>query len=495
MEGYDVNNDSSNNSGNNPGDYEQQNSANTAGHMAVGNTGLGENIPEAMRDITTEVVDTTAAVENVQMPVQNTAYIPMGSSTIGADSLKASSFYTESHKKPVGKKPIGAFQLVILALISSIFGGAFVWLFLMFVTPAVQPAVDGYFDKIIPGRSTTTQGNDAEIEKKIEIEKSDSPVTAIAEKVGPSIVGIRATYKTAGFFFEEQQNKGEGSGIIIKSDGYIVTNFHVISETINPNSKKILEGAKIEVVLPSKKDKPYSAQVVGYDARTDLAVIKIDEKNLPAVELGNSDELKVGELAVAIGNPAGLEYMGSVTVGIISGLNRTVQSEVGKEEFKLIQTDAAINPGNSGGALVNAKGQLIGINSVKIVSEGFEGLGFAIPINAAKGIFDSLMEFTYVKGRPVLGVTPESNFNEEMAKMYDVPVGVLVAAVSPFSGAYKAGIQRGDIITKFEGKAVKNRTELDELRNKHKVGDIVSIEIYREKKTMTVKVTLTEDKG
>jgi serine protease Do len=254
------------------------------------------------------------------------------------------------------------------------------------------------------------------------------------------------------------------------------------------------KGAKIEVFLPSQKDKPYTAEVVGFDVRTDLAVIKIGGTNLPAAELGDSDILKVGELAVAIGNPGGLEYMGSVTVGVVSGLNRTIQSETGKE-LKLIQTDAAINPGNSGGALVNSKGQVIGVNSIKIAAQGFEGLGFAIPINEAKKITDDLMQFKYVTGRPILGIVPDTRFNEDVAKKYNVPVGVLVAEVSPLSGAYKAGIQVGDIITKFDGKAVKDRTELDELRNKHKVGDVATVEIYRDEAYQTLKVTLSEDKG
>jgi len=403
------------------------------------------------------------------------------------DVLRSASFYTENHKKSGGRKNIGAFQLIALSLVSSIFGGIVVWAFLVFVTPSVQPTVDSFFSK------TNSSQDTAAVVKKVEIEKTDSPVTAIAEKVGPSIVGIRATYKTVDFIFQQQQ-EGEGSGIIIRKDGYIMTNFHVVGDAVDSNTKKLQDGAKIEVFLPSQKDKPHTAQVVGYDVRTDLAILKIDATNLPVAELGDSDKVKVGELAVAIGNPAGLEYMGSITAGLISGLNRTVATEAGKE-IKLIQTDAAINPGNSGGALVNSQGQVIGINSVKVVAQGFEGLGFAIPINKAKEICDSLMQYKYVKGRPILGVSPDSRFNEEMAKQYNVPIGVLVADVTPLSGAYKAGIRAGDIITKFEGKAVKDRTELDDLRNKHSVGDTVAVEIYRDGKTFTLKVTLSEDKG
>jgi serine protease Do len=411
----------------------------------------------------------------------------------GADTLRSSSFYTESCRKPVKKKGM-LFQMIIVALVSSIFGGAIVGGALMFVAPAIQPSVKGYFDEMLPGRTSNTAVDSGSYKKVEIVGQTESAVTAIAEKVSPSIVGIRSSFTVRDFFMGEQANKGEGSGIIIKSDGYIMTNYHVIADTVDERTRKVGKGAKIEVFLPSQKDKPYTAEVVGFDVRTDLAVIKIGGTNLPAAELGDSDILKVGELAVAIGNPGGLEYMGSVTVGVVSGLNRTIQSETGKE-LKLIQTDAAINPGNSGGALVNSKGQVIGVNSIKIAAQGFEGLGFAIPINEAKKITDDLMQFKYVTGRPILGIVPDTRFNEDVAKKYNVPVGVLVAEVSPLSGAYKAGIQVGDIITKFDGKAVKDRTELDELRNKHKVGDVATVEIYRDEAYQTLKVTLSEDKG
>lgn len=411
----------------------------------------------------------------------------------GADTLRTSSFYTESYRKPARKKGV-LFQLIIVAMVSSILGGAIVGGALMFVAPAIQPSVKGYFDELLPGRTSNT-AVDSSSYKKVEIVgQTESAVSAIAEKVSPSIVGIRSSFTVRDFFMGEQSNKGEGSGIIMKPDGYIMTNYHVIAESVDARTRKVGKGAKIEVFLPTQKDKPYAAEVVGFDVRTDLAVIKINATDLPAAEFGDSANLKVGELAVAIGNPGGLEYMGSVTVGVISGLNRTIQSETGKE-LKLIQTDAAINPGNSGGALVNAKGQVIGVNSIKIAATGFEGLGFAIPINEAKRITDDLMQFKYVTGRPILGIVPDTRFTPEVAEKYNVPAGVLVAEVTPTSGAYKAGIQVGDIITKFDGKPVKNRTELDDLRNKHKVGDEVIVEIYRDEAYKTLKVTLSEDKG
>jgi len=412
------------------------------------------------------------------------------------NTSKISSFYTESYRKPTPKRNNTLMQLIAVALVSSILGGAVVGGFLYFVVPVIKPSATSYFDKFLPKsvqENTAVNNENNGIYKKIEIQKTDSAVTAIAEKASPSIVGIRVTFKSADFFFGEQQGKGEGSGIIIKNDGYIMTNYHVVQDAVGRDGKV---SGKIEVFLPNQKDKPYEAQLIGGDSKTDLAVIKINASNLPAAELGNSDELKVGELAVAIGNPGGLEYMGSVTVGVISGLNRTIPIEDNKQ-LKLIQTDAAINPGNSGGALVNSQGQIIGVNTAKIGAQGFEGLGFAIPINKAKEITDSLISSGYVKGRPLLDIFVDPSFNEETAKRYEVPVGVLVADVSPLSNAYKAGIQKGDIITKLDGQPVKNKSELDELKNKHKPGETVEVEIYRhsDNSTKKLQVQLSEDKG
>jgi len=422
---------------------------------------------------------------------------------INSDTLRGSAFYTESYRKEGKKKNNLLLQMILISLISAMLGGTIVGVFFQFIAPAVEPYIASYLNKepVVNSNSDTAggQNNSSGGYKKVEIQKTDSPVSAIAEKASPSIVGIRVTVKSQfnGYDYflnpsQGQEQSGEGSGIIIKSNGYIMTNNHVITGALN-NLGQINQGSKIEVILPDKKNKPYTAQVIGRDETTDLAIIKINATNLPAAELGNSDEMKVGDQVVAIGNPGGLEYMGSVTSGVVSGLNRTITGE--NDEVKLIQTDAAINPGNSGGALLNSRGQVIGVNSVKIVSQGYEGLGFAIPVNKAKEITDSLMEYKYVKGRPVLGVQINTEFTAEVAKYYKVPAGLLVDAVTPLSGSYKAGIQKGDIIVKFDGKVIKAFKEMNDLKNKHKVGDEVTLEIYREGQTLTVKVTLTEDKG
>lgn len=312
-----------------------------------------------------------------------------------------------------------------------------------------------------------------------EILGKELDVSRIAEKVGPSVVGIvnNQTYTAWNGGVYEQQG-GSGSGIIISSDGYIITNSHVI------------EGASsIDVVLNSG-DK-YIASLVGYDSKTDLAVLKINATNLPAAELGKSADLKVGELAVAIGNPLGLEFQGSVTAGVISALNRTM--EVEGRQYTLVQTDAAINPGNSGGPLVNKYGQVIGINTVKISSSTAEGMGFAIPIDVALPIIEELIENGYVSGRPQIGIGIR-DITQTMSMYYDLPVGVYVVSVSAGSGAEKAGIKAGDVVIKADGKTVTTADELNEVRDTHKVGEKMKLTLVRDGNTMDVNVTLGEEK-
>lgn len=326
-----------------------------------------------------------------------------------------------------------------------------------------------------------------EIVKRIEIINSEaaSPVTAIAEKVIPSIVGIRITYPYTNYFFGyKNEAVGEGSGIIISKDGYIVTNNHVIENAVVDNSNIKYDSASIKIYIYDQTDKPYEAQIIGRDAVTDLALLKIDASGLNPIEIGDSSELKVGELAVAVGNPGGMMYMGSVTDGIISGLNReiydTTVSNQNKEELKLIQTNAAINPGNSGGALVNSEGKLIGINTLKIVSTGYEGLGFAIPVNRAMEIVNELKEKGIVSRlKPNIGVSISTEYNKNAAEAAGYPEGALIVKVGPFTPAEEAGLEINDIITKINGIRVKNFNELDVEKNKYKPGEEIIVTVYR----------------
>lgn len=304
-------------------------------------------------------------------------------------------------------------------------------------------------------------------------------VEEIAKKAGPSIVGI-SCQSVVNTYFGKQTSESGGSGIIISAEGHIVTNYHVIEGSTS-----------IKVKLTSGNE--YDASVVGGDEKTDIAVIKISAaETLHVAVIGDSDNVEVGELAVAIGNPLASELFGTVTAGVISGVNRTMT--VGQREMNLIQTDAAISPGNSGGALINKYGEVIGINSVKLVDDAAEGLGFAIPMNEAVPIVSDLTKYGYVKGRPMIGVSVRE-ITAELAYYNNLPVqsGLYIMSVTEGSGAYKAGLTRGDIIIKFDSSPVTSATQMNKIRDKHKAGDKVPVTIMRNGVQKTLNITLTED--
>lgn len=312
-------------------------------------------------------------------------------------------------------------------------------------------------------------------------ETAESVVEAVAKKVTPSVVGIRTTTSVRSFFGSSNESTGEGSGVVYSADGYIITNYHVISGAVTNKS-----GSKIEVFTDTLDSDSYEATVVGYNISTDLAVIKINAKGLTPAEFSDSSKLKVGQYVITVGNPGGLEFMDSVTYGVISGLNRVVSSDSG---VKLIQTDAAINPGNSGGALVNTKGQLVGINSSKIVSEEFEGMGFAIPSNTVAEICKNIIE-KQNDPEPYLGISVSEKYNSSVLKYYGYPSGAVVSSVADGSPADNAGLAKGDIITEFGGTEITEYSMLESLLQKCKPGDQVSVKIYRSGRYYSTTVTI-----
>lgn len=309
-------------------------------------------------------------------------------------------------------------------------------------------------------------------------------VNEIAKKIGPSCVGIINKAKTQPkryydpfseryYYYNNNEDgelieQGSGSGIIISADGYVVTNQHVIEDA-----------TEIAVILNSGEE--YVATLIGADEKTDLAVLKIDAKDLTPAPLGDSNLCEAGDLAVAIGNPLGQELAGTVTAGVISAVNRkmTVDGRI----YNLIQTDAAINPGNSGGALVNKYGQVIGINSIKMSQTGVEGIGFAIAMSEAKPIIDDLMKNGYVSGRPLIGITATESRN-----------GLSVYSVSEGSGAKKAGIKVGDLIVKADGVVVKTVAELNEIKDKKAPGEKITLTVMRDGELKEIGVVLSEEK-
>ena len=308
-------------------------------------------------------------------------------------------------------------------------------------------------------------------------------IPEIAAQVGPSVVGVINKTKvqpqryydpfSGRYYYSADENtdemveQGSGSGIIISTDGYIVTNQHVI------------DGAQEVSIILNTGDE-ITAQIIGQDVKTDLAVLKIDtDKTLTAAVLGDSTSVQVGELAVAIGNPMGQEFSGSVTAGIISAVNRTMTIE--NRTYNLLQTDAAINSGNSGGALINQYGEVIGINSVKLSESGVEGMGFAIAISEAKPIIDDLMSNGYVTGRPLVGISVQ-----------ETKYGLFVASVQENSGAADAGLQEGDLIISVDGQKVSSTTEINDLRDQKKPGDTMAFRVLRDGEQIDANVVLTE---
>lgn len=350
--------------------------------------------------------------------------------------------------------------------------------------------------KILIGEETKTSYSAPKIESNKN--NSDTQISAdfmsfsqsstqVAKTVLPSIVGIEIRYNVSSLWGNSEA-KATGSGVIISEDGYIITNNHVVSTETSSSSFYTITEAKSLTVKLYGDEKEYEAKIIGTDAYTDLAVIKIDAQGLTPAVLGDSDSLEVGEFVLAMGNPLDMDF--TVTSGIISAVNREVSASDGTS-YSAIQTDAAINSGNSGGALVNLKGEVIGINNLKLSGEGIEGIGFAIPINSTTDVVNQLIEFKTVK-RPYIGVSGQG-IDSSITEIYGLPAGVSVKEVEEGSPAEAAGIEKGDIIIKIEGQEVSTVTELNKVKYTYKIGDTISLTILRNGQEKEIKLTLGEE--
>lgn len=336
--------------------------------------------------------------------------------------------------------------------------------------------------------STTSTSSGQINTTQISLEEYSATGIGVAQKILPSIVGIRVEFPVNSIFLNQSGSTAtaEGSGIIISEDGYILTNNHVVSSASSSSYYSLGEASKISVYLYNDST-AYEASIVGTDEETDLAVIKIDKTGLTAAELGDSDSVAVGEFAMAVGNPLGMQS--SITAGVISGVNREVTDSDGKT-FTVIQTDAAINSGNSGGALVNSQGQVIGINTLKVSATGVEGMGFAIPINSAKPIYEDLIQYNKVR-RPYIGISGR-DLDQATAQRNNLVEGVYVVSVEEFSAAEKAGIKAGDVIIRADGTDVKTMDELNAVKNTHNIGDQMTIVVNRNGEEKELTLTLQE---
>ena len=402
---------------------------------------------------------------------QNTTPPTINPSFIKAQTSNTNNDNDAKPKKSKKEKKYGAGILFLSILIAAVIGAGSGFLSVFFTQANIKVSVKTSSttagkEQTKPSTNTTQNITNIEVD-----ETANSTVEAVAKKAGPSIVGIRTTAAVTNFFGGSSEATGEGSGIIYSSDGYIITNYHVIESAVESSK------SKVEVFLADDTNTAISANVIGYNIAYDLAVVKIAKTGLPAIEFTDSNKLNVGQYVVAIGNPGGLEFIGSVSYGVISGLNRSVTVGTGNT-MSLIQTDAAINPGNSGGALVDITGKLIGVNSIKLVSTGYEGMGFAIPSNTVKEICDKII-VNQNDPTPYIGIEISQKYTAEQLIALGYPAGAVVVSVAPNGPAAESQIQRGDIITEFNSKEITNHADLNNAILQCKPGDSVPVKIFR----------------
>ncbi|MBR3697707.1 MAG: trypsin-like peptidase domain-containing protein [Clostridia bacterium] len=401
------------------------------------------------------------------------------------DNKNEFNYSNENHfRKSENPNKVGFGKTIFIPFLSGICGAGLI-VGICFGIPQIKEKLIGEPNFSIPTYSTINKEEKTE-DKVYTISDFSEVGPTVAAKVLPSIVGIEVSYNVNSFW-GTSTGTATGSGIIISEDGYIITNNHVISTESSSSYYEITKSTGLKVKLYGD-DKEYEAKVIGTDSYTDIAVIKIDATGLIPATLGNSDEVRVGEYTMAIGNPIGMDF--TVTQGIISAINREVSSNDGTV-YVAIQTDAAINSGNSGGALVNLKGELIGVNTLKISGSGVEGIGFAIPVNSITDVIEQLIDHQNVT-RPFIGITGQA-INSEVAELYSLPKGISVQSVIKDSPAEKAGIKQGDIIIKFENTEVTSVPELNRLRNNYKIGDTVTLTILRKGKEENIQIILGKE--
>ncbi|MEK4253963.1 S1C family serine protease [Ureibacillus sp. FSL K6-2830] len=386
----------------------------------------------------------------------------------------------EEYKKRQNKKRQGVLGYFFSGFVGVIVGALLVWLLLPSMVDRLPSSTTHHTPTITQTATEVT-----------------TDVTKAVEKVSKAVVGITNIQEVSDFWTRQSRETeaGSGSGVIYKVVGnkaYIVTNYHVVE-----NAKQL------EVTLADGTKE--NAELIGSDIWTDLAVVSIPSKNVEAVaEFGDSDVLKQGETVIAIGNPLGLDFYGSVTTGVISGKERSVPVDLNGDgyvdwETEVLQTDAAINPGNSGGALVNIAGELVGINSMKIAESTVEGLGFSIPINTVIPIIEELEQHGEVK-RPTMGIglldltdVPAFYQKQTLKLPEEVTTGVVVTEVVPGSPADRAGVEQYDVIVEMDGQKIENSIDLRQhLYNETEIGDTLKMKVYRAGKMMELQLKLTE---
>lgn len=391
------------------------------------------------------------------------------------DNRRPVTYYVDgpsySPKKP---KKRGGFSYFLVALIAALIGG----IIAAYIVP------NYLYGKIMPVPDIYKKGQE-EYNQNVTITPKDNDattVTAVAKKAMKSTVGITTVEVVRDIFFMEREVEGVGSGVIVDSNGYILTNSHVIGDG---------EARRITVLFENGDKKP--GKVLWFDPALDLAVVKVDATGLPAAELGNSNDLQVGQLAVAIGNPLGLDFQRTVTSGIISGLHRSIKVDKYNIIEDLIQTDASINPGNSGGPLLNSEGKVIGINTAKIQTA--ESLGFSIPINVVKPIVKEVLKqgsfktvFIGIQGIEV------GRYENTTGMDLNIKEGIVILDVVQGSPAEKAGLLKYDILTHIDGEEIENNNQLKRRLYKYKPGDKATLTIVRDGERKNIEIEFSVEK-
>lgn len=443
---------------------------------------------------------------------------PFNDENTPQENNNSSSFVYENNSSPKKPKTNTALKAVAFVLCMAIAGGGSIQIYKYMNDDKIKVSdfeeesaetSKATIQQSLPDSSISENTESHDIPSLIDIAtRSDAKyLPDIVDSIMPSVVGVASTfeytpeitYNPWGMWGgysepETQELPATGTGIVMSEDGYIITNAHVIYDD---SEYKCGEATDVSVVFSDETE--HDAKIIAYDTETDIAVLKVDETGLKPAEFGSSDDLRVGELVIAVGNPLGFELFGSVTSGIVSAKNR--QIDINEKSMTLIQTDAAINSGNSGGPLLNSAGQVIGINSAKISSNygstSVEGLCFAIPINEAKVIIDDLINYKYVKGRPQIGISTV-DVTESVSRYYDIPLGVYVQSVQEGGAADLAGIQKGDVIIEIDGETITTADELNKIKNNHKAGETISLTITRAGEDIKIELILQEansDKG
>ena len=366
---------------------------------------------------------------------------------------------------------------LVCALLGSVGGAALVGYSLNERISALE--TQSKSPKVVIGADSSAMAQSVATENQ-----AGKPLALLYEQACQQTVGITTEVTYQNFFGQTSTSAVSGSGFVISEDGYILTNYHVIEYADKG-------GYKVSVILHDGTR--YDANIIGSEAGNDVAVLKIDATGLTPVKFGDSDKILVGDEVHAVGNPLGeLEF--SMTNGYVSALDRVITTDNNQESINMFQFDAPVNSGNSGGPLYNAAGEVIGIVTAKYSSSGVEGLGFAIPINDAVRIAQDLITKGYVTGKAYLGITVETQYNAMYAQYYNMPLGAYIHAVENGSCAEKAGLQTGDIITRFGDNKIESYAELKQALKGYAAGDTVELEVYRADKSMTVTVVLDEAK-